>query len=441
MKKILFFTGKSFSHINPIIPLIKRLKEEGYDVYCFSTMNNKDVLEMNGAEFMEYPKGFYDFKCNEKLDVMLDEIDRKINNCTEAHQLKELFWFTIKKDIMNHYDFREQDMLSITNIVRKIQPDVVFRDAVDIAGKQIARRLNMKRIGYITCNLYSDLYFAKDPKYYYSHFLRITEVDDLLSEEEYKNFHSIATDIYAEVATKLNTFQIPTYCHFDPNEKHNIIFSTDFLQPAELNENNEYIIVPPQIESFSEELSFNEDPELYHFIQGEEKLIYIATGSFVTEQDNYYLSLIEAFHSTNYKLLISWNKDEKLVKELLKDYYNPDKLFIRKYLPQKAILKYVSLFITSGGMNSILESIYNQVPMLVKPISAEQVMNGLLIEELGLGLTTYKKREHYMTTGEMILQLLFDSKYKQAIKEYAVELYQSKTEERLDLVIEMLDSI
>ena len=46
------------------------------------------------------------------------------------------------------------------------------------------------------------------------------------------------------------------------------------------------------------------------------------------------------------------------------------------------------------------------------PLTSEQKLNGLLIEESGIGLTTYINRDRYITYGSLVKSLLFESKYK-----------------------------
>ena len=44
------------------------------------------------------------------------------------------------------------------------------------------------------------------------------------------------------------------------------------------------------------------------------------------------------------------------------------------------------MFVTHGGMNSVMESLYNEVPMVVIPQMSEQRANALRVAELGLGI-------------------------------------------------------
>ena len=64
-----------------------------------------------------------------------------------------------------------------------------------------------------------------------------------------------------------------------------------------------------------------------------------------------------------------------------------------------------------------MESIYNGVPMLVTPTSSEQRMNGLIIEENGMGYTMVKDRNDHISVGKMIY---YSAKYRSHINDYSL---------------------
>jgi len=53
-------------------------------------------------------------------------------------------------------------------------------------------------------------------------------------------------------------------------------------------------------------------------------------------------------------------------------------------------LKQTSLFISHGGMNSVNESLYFGVPLLILPQRVEQIMVAKRVEELGAGICLIK---------------------------------------------------
>ena len=59
---------------------------------------------------------------------------------------------------------------------------------------------------------------------------------------------------------------------------------------------------------------------------------------------------------------------------------------MRPAIPQLELLPKCSVFVTHGGMNSVQESLYFGVPMVVVPQQAEQRFNGRQVVRHGAGL-------------------------------------------------------
>ncbi len=68
----------------------------------------------------------------------------------------------------------------------------------------------------------------------------------------------------------------------------------------------------------------------------------------------------------------------------------PENFIVRNYVPQLEILKYSNTFITHGGMNSVSEGLYYNVPLIVIPITADQPFVAQRVSELGAGISLLK---------------------------------------------------
>ena len=80
----------------------------------------------------------------------------------------------------------------------------------------------------------------------------------------------------------------------------------------------------------------------------------------------------------------------------------PANFIVRSSVPQLDVLQRAAVFITHGGMNSVLEGLYYGVPLILIPQQAEQLMIGLYVAAQGAGLVL---REHVagqrITSGEL----------------------------------------
>jgi len=64
----------------------------------------------------------------------------------------------------------------------------------------------------------------------------------------------------------------------------------------------------------------------------------------------------------------------------------PQNFLLAPYVPQLEVLQRTSVFVTHGGMNSMMESLYFGVPVVVVPQIIEQEMTAQRCAGLGLGV-------------------------------------------------------
>ena len=109
-------------------------------------------------------------------------------------------------------------------------------------------------------------------------------------------------------------------------------------------------------------------------------VIYISIGTILKGGENFFRACLEAFGQKKVTVVLSvGNFDISRLKHI------PENFVIRNRVPQIAVLKQASLFITHGGMNSVSEAMVHGVPMAVIPFVSDQPVNARQVEKLGLG--------------------------------------------------------
>ena len=109
-------------------------------------------------------------------------------------------------------------------------------------------------------------------------------------------------------------------------------------------------------------------------------VIYISIGTILKGGENFFRACLEAFEKEKVTVVLSvGNFDISLLKHI------PENFVIRNRVPQIAVLKQSSLFITHSGMNSVSEAMVHGVPMVVIPFVSDQPVNARQVEKLGLG--------------------------------------------------------
>ena len=148
----------------------------------------------------------------------------------------------------------------------------------------------------------------------------------------------------------------------------------------------------PCAEDFSEETFHFLGPSVYDrreeaFPALEGKVIYISVGTILKGGKDFFRICMEAFREAPVTVVLSVGKQFP-VSAMGKI---PENFLVRNQVPQMAVLKQSSLFITHGGMNSVSEAMSCGVPMVVIPFVSDQPVNARQVERLGLGRVLNRK--------------------------------------------------
>ncbi|KAJ8974384.1 hypothetical protein NQ317_006163 [Molorchus minor] len=142
--------------------------------------------------------------------------------------------------------------------------------------------------------------------------------------------------------------------------------------------------------------------------------IYFSLGSNVQSKElsgSSLNSIIETLQEIPYKVLWKFEADELPGK--------PTNVKLIKWAPQQQILSHpnIKLFITQGGLQSMEEGIYSEVPFVVIPFFADQAQNAKLMERKGIAKSV--SRTPYIKKADLkkaILDVTGNPSYKAAVK-------------------------
>lgn len=413
---ILFLTSSSYSHIICLKNVIKHLVNRKETIFCMSTPENQKILEEFGAKFISYPDSIIPVSIRKEIMEQLDSAEMR---SIKKDDIRKWYDIALEKDIEMLYDMTEDQVSKLEKIILDNHIDIIFRDAVDKYGEVIAKRLNMPLISYSTHNLYSLNYLNGDKERIPLFFNCIyNDINKALPENYFDDYEERALSFHEKFAQKYNTYTLPILHQFNLNQELNLILSTDFFQPKEsLNDDKKYLILYPDVAEETVNISL----ELKDFINKHKKVIYISSGSILGHSAIYYIKFISNLKQFGYGIVVSCFRESEILKKWVVEKGYSAFVYISDWIPQKYVLKHSVLFVTHGGNNSIMESIYNGVPMLVTPTSSEQRMNGLIIEENGMGYTMVKDRNDHISVGKMIYNLLNDNSFLDKMNYYSAK--------------------
>src|SRR3989344_1867575 len=344
--KFLFLTNPAYGNLNTVLGIITELVKKKHHVVVYNTEEFAEIIKKTGAECRLPPFSVGEFDT------------RKMNSA-----------LNIAEKIL---EITEIAVPPLTKIIQEEKFDCLFHDAMGLWGKLAAYRTKTPAVSLISSMAINKNVLLRYTKYLISDYLK----EIIQPMRTLKILHS-CNKIYKEM-DNANDSIIDLFVN---KEKLNLVFTSKYFQPISESFDPSFKFVGPIIFDRKEQAI----PE--KLLQTKKPKIYISLGTAFNDNIDLYKMLIKSISNSSYQIFLSIGNFIKPT-DLGKI---PDNIYISAYLPQLEILKEADLFISHGGMNSVNESLYFGVPMLLFPIIQEQRINASRVEELGAGIY-YKQR-------------------------------------------------
>ncbi len=351
-RKILYIGVPFHSHVNPIIGIIKALVDNGHHVLFQGIGKLSSELESLGAK-------------NTGVEYCFNPEPQTVTHPFKA--LSALFG-------------ANATLLPIINeIIQREKPDCIMHDHFCLWGKIVALQNNIPAVSLITTLVLDPAVLLK-----YSHTLPIgmhLGLSDLLEVP------TIASRFLTlKQKSGLRHFKI-TDILTNP-ESLNLVFTSKLFQPLGEIFDARYKFIGPSIypRSTSNASSWRKDHK--------RKTLYLCFGTMHGTLD-LYKKCLDILKHTPYQIIVSLGN--RIPMTNLGPF--PKNVRVYNFVPQLDVLKNVDAFISHGGMNSVSESLYSNVPLVMIPILNEQVMNASRVQELGAGIMI---RQHHFRPTNLI---------------------------------------
>jgi MGT family glycosyltransferase len=139
-----------------------------------------------------------------------------------------------------------------------------------------------------------------------------------------------------------------------------------------------------------------------------QRLICISLGSVHNQKLDFYRDWLAAFADTPHQVVMSVGRHIRIG-----DLGTiPQNIHVHAWVPRLEVIRHAALFISHGGMNSINESLYFDVPLLMVPQQAEQAYSARRIQQLGTGLCLRPGRVSPQRLRSMAEQILYQPSYR-----------------------------
>ena len=362
MSKIVFFCIPAHGHTNPTLGVVRELVARGHEVLYYSYNSFKDKIESAGATFVSCD----DFDAEQHIDPK----DAKRVGSDLAFSTRLLVDTTLALDDM------------VCAEMQRLQPDCIVADSMAVWGKAVALKLGIPFVSSTTTfafNRHSAQIMKQSIGQLFGMLFSMPKINKDIKRLQDKGY---------PVKSVLDIIQ-------NDENTHTVVYTSPQFQPCADTFNEKYAFVGPSIRPVTEEV-----------IKTKEKLIYISMGTVVNDMASLYRKCIKAFSDTDYQVIMSIG-DMVDVNELGEI---PENISVHSHVDQIAVLSKADAFLSHCGMNSVNESLYYGVPLVMYPQTSEQGGVANRVTQVGAGLMLEKTTPEAIR--EAVEKVLNDTSYR-----------------------------
>lgn len=367
MLNILMINLPAEGHVNPTLSLVKAFTERGDHVHYITTEHFKGRIEDLGATVYTHPDLL--------KDISIDtETSYGLNSFFHVHVQTSLYILEITKQLCEsiNFDFVIYDIFGAGELVKEY---------LQIPG------IVSSPIFLIPTEFLETLPFHPNAEIPF-------QPDEISEQLLYRMEHEFGVKPKNNLQFMHNKGDIT------------LVYTSRYFQPNSdlFGENN--IFIGPSISKRKTNVEFP-----LELLKGK-KVIYISMGTLLEGLEPFFNTCIDTF--SDFKgvvvMAIGDRNDRSKIKKA------PDNFIIASYVLQSEILNEADVFITHGGMNSVHDAIYFNVPFVIIPHDKDQPMIAQRLTELEAAHRLLKEHVNVQSLKEAVTDVLLNEKYKHGIR-------------------------
>lgn len=369
MAKALFLSLPLHGHTNPSLPVVRALVERGDEVAYYSAAAFATKVEQTGASYRPYRNAF--LADITKLPERMEELSWLLTRTTAELLTEELDAF------------------------RAERPDYIITDSIAPWGQWLGELLRVPVVTSVST-------FAINRhvlRYAVTHGARPKSARLVWSKLK----HIGKAIVLARRLRRQHGVKGPgiTGLVFGRSDL-NVVYTSREFQPCAETFDERFQFVGPSLPASAGE------PSLTATGDSNVPLVYVSLGTLFNAAPAFYQACFAAFRDTPVRVIMSigTNVSEAALGE------PPPNVVVKPHVAQLEVLERTSVFVTHGGMNSVSESLYHGVPVIVVPQMSEQAMIGQRAEELGAGMCLAKDQTTPEHLRASVNRLLSDGRFR-----------------------------
>ena len=338
MSKIVFFCIPAHGHTNPTLGVVRELVARGHQVWYYSYNTMREKIESAGAAFVSCDAYDMEQKLTPKDSVRVGK--------DLAFSTKILVDTTLALDDKVCADMEQ------------LKPDCIVADSMAVWGKAVAMKLNIPFVSSTTTFAFNQ-HSAKIMKQGIGELFKmvfsmpkITKQIKRLQDKGYP------------VKNILDIIQ-------NDDNTHTVVYTSPQFQPCSETFSDKYAFVGPSVR-----------PATSKVVKKRDKLIYISMGTVNNNMMALYKRCLAALADTDYQVIMSVGN----LVSIEEFGVLPENISVFTHVDQIAVLQQADIFVSHCGMNSVSESLYFGVPLVMLPQTSEQGGVAERVFQLGAGI-------------------------------------------------------
>ncbi len=343
MSRVTYLSFPVSGHINPSLSLITELVRRGEHVNYYALERFRPVIEATGATFCAYR---FDEAFPEQGPGPFAQFDTTVD-----------VLLTLSHSVLAHH----------LEAVRSFQPAYIIHDSFAPWGRFLAQVLHLPTVVSVP-SIAVNQQIAEGQAGIQQ--MNDTQAAPLPAWWEHTQQRLAALAGQFGLPRLYNPYEL-LHAYGDLN----FVYTSRLFQPlADSFDTEHFQFVGPCLRT---PLS-SEEPAFPFEALDERPLLYISLGTAYNDRAIFFQTCMEAFADSLWQVVMAIGQTPRTALETV-----PDNFIVQASVPQLDLLRRTTLFITHGGMNSVSEALFSDVPLLIVPQWADQFWIAQRAAELG----------------------------------------------------------
>lgn len=411
MARFLICTLPVIGHVNPALPIARKLVERGHEVWWYTGVGFKSKVETTGARHLPIRTGGLDISSSE-LTESAQYLIEKNSSLKGLDQLK----FALKYFFIDSLVVQVQDL---NHILKKVAIDVILADSLFLGAACIYEKKGLPWAAFNTSAL--SLSSRDAAPFGLGMPPDSSKVGRLRNSCLNWVFQRIILNEITVYLDKVRgSFGLsPSYQSFFDAGLSPFLFLQGTVPTFEYPRSD----LPPQVHFIGPFLPEPPDsfipPAWWDELNSGKPVIHVTQGTVSTEATDLIIPTIQALADEDVLVVVTTGSEPV---ENLRLNPIPANVRLEQFLPHYYLLPHVDVMVTNGGYNGVQVALANGVPLVAAGQTEEKPEICARIEWAGVGINLKTKTPTPTQIKDAVKKILASPKYRQNAQQLQADI-------------------